>query len=336
MNLQVSTLKLVLTALLLTVGLFAPASSARQAAGVDEGHPQRKTVVVQLGAVDKEGQVVEGLKPEDLSVKVEGKPQSLISCSKMTEEPLHVVILLDASVSQERVLPFVQGATDRLAPALLTRGGSNDVAVVSFTGDAKVVQGLTADADAVRRAIASVEYLPPPDYVGGVIIAGRPRNIADTRAGTTAIWDALVAVCDEVFAQAKGGRRAVILVTDGVDTSSRIRLDKAVERLLREGVAVYSVGVGDEFSFEGVYKEPVRKVSERTGGRAIFPKPKKPEELPVAFEQIRRELLNSYALTFAAPVSRPDGKPLKLRVELVNPELRKRGVQLAYPQSLFD
>lgn len=323
-----------LAALLLAVGSFAPAASARQ---VDEdfGDPERDVVVVRLGAVDREGRAVEGLKPEDLRVTVEGQPQNLLFFSKQTEEPLHVVILLDASASQEGVLPFAQEAADRLVPALLTRGGPNDVAVVSFTGDAKVVQGLTADAAAVRRAIASVEFVPPPGYVAGGIIVGRPPRANDPamRAASTALWDALVGVCDEVFARAQPGRRAVVLVTDGVDTSSRLKSDKAVERLLREGVAVYGVGLGDEKSFDGVDRQAVRKVSERTGGRALFPK--KSRELPVAFEQIRRELLNSYALKFNAPATLRMGGPLKLRVELVNPELRRQGVQLAHPQSLF-
>ncbi|MDT5271818.1 MAG: hypothetical protein QOH49_4004 [Acidobacteriota bacterium] len=291
-------------------------------------------VSVSLGAVDKEGRAVEGLKSEDLRVTVEDAEQKGLSLSSRTEEPLHVVILLDASASQESVLPFAQEADDHLVPAILMRGGLNDAAVVSFTGDAKVVQGLTADAAAVRRAIASVEFVRPPGYIAGGIVVGRP-NMKDPamRAGSTAIWDALVAICDEVFAGSKAGRRIVVLVSDGVDTSSRVKSDKAIERLLREGVAVYGVGFADKSAFDPVDKGALRKVSERTGGRAIFPK--KAGDLPVAFEQIRRELLNTYALSFATPVQQRNGKPLKLSVELVNPELRRQGVQLAYPQSLF-
>jgi uncharacterized protein with von Willebrand factor type A (vWA) domain len=60
------------------------------------------------------------------------------------------------------------------------------------------------------------------------------------RAGSTAIWDALVAVCDDVLARAAEGRRAVVIFTDGDDTSSRTKQDKAVERLLRERCSVYS------------------------------------------------------------------------------------------------
>lgn len=327
-------LRLALTALLLTVGVFVPASRARQNDTKEIADPERARVVVPLSAVDKEGRPFEGLKPEDLRVTVEGLPQNVLSFSRQTDEPLHVVILLDASVSQEKVLPFAQEAADRFVPAILMRGGQNDAAVVSFTGDAKVLQGLTADAGAVRRAIASVEVVRPPGYLGGgVIVSGAPPNDPAFRAASTAIWDSLVGVCEQIFSRVSSGRRAVVLVTDGVDTSSRVKPDEAVERLLREGVAVYGVGITDESDFAQLDEGSLRKLSERTGGRALFPK--KNGDLPVAFEQVRRELLNSYALTLTAPATPGRGKPHKLRVELVNPQLRKQGVRLAYPQVLF-
>ena len=326
-----------LAALLLTCGVFAASAPARQAAAAETAGTGRARVVIQLGAVDREGRPVEGLKAEDLRVTIEGAAQEILSLTPRTSEPLHVVILLDASASQERVLPYAQGAADRLVPAILMRGRSNDAAVVSFTGDAKVVQGLTSDAEAVRRAIASVEVVLPPGYAGGsVVLTARPpkKNDPAMRAASTALWDALVGVCEKVFARAGQGRRAVVLVSDGVDTSSRVKSDQAFERLLRDGVAVYGVGLADQYAFDPVDRGAVRKLSERTGGRALFPK--KAADLPVAFEQIRRELLTSYALSFAPPAPRRDGRPLRVRVEVVNPELRRRGVQLAHPQALFD
>lgn len=325
-------MKSFLAALLLAAGAFAQPSSARQGPA-DTSGPR---VVVPVGAVDREGRPVEGLRAEDLRVTVEGREQKPLSFSPTKDEPLHVVIMFDASASQEGVLPTAREAAALLAPALLRRDGLNDVAVVSFTGEAKVLQGLTADAAAVRRAVASVEFVPPPGYLGaGVLVYGRPprRNDPAFRAGSTALWDSLVAVCDEVFARAGPGRRAVVLVTDGVDTSSGVKSDRAVERLLREGVAVYGVGIGDEKSFDGVDRPSVRRVAERTGGRALFPK--KTRDLPAAFEQIRGALLNSYALALEAPPAPREGRPPRLRVELVNPELRRQGVQLAHPQSLL-
>ncbi|MET0645490.1 MAG: VWA domain-containing protein [Pyrinomonadaceae bacterium] len=323
-----------LAALLLAAGVFAPAASARQGDAEDTAHTGRELVAVPVSAVDREGRAVEGLKPEDLRVTVEGQPQNLLFFLKRTEEPLHVVVMLDASASQELILPQVQPAAARFVSALL-RPGRDDAAVVSFAYEAKVVQGLTADAVAVGRAISSVRFVPPPGYVGGSIVLGKanPKDPA-FRAGSTALWDSLAAVCDELFARAQGGRRAVVIVTDGMDTSSDTKRDRAVEHLMRNGVAVYSVGVADEDYYGPVSEGGLREVSKRTGGRAVFPK--KPKDLPAAFERIRGDLLASYVLKFARPAVWRGGKPLRVRVELVNPELRKRGVQLAHPQNLSE
>ena len=308
---------------------FAPASSARQgAAGVqaDAG-----PVSVSLTAVDKEGRAVEGLKAEDLRLTVEGAEQKILSLSPRTEEPLHVVLMLDASASQERTLPAQKLAAAAFVSALL-RPGTDDAAVVSFTGDTEVVEGLTRDAEAVRRAVASVEFVPPMGYRGGGVIVGNPPSGAQP-AGSTAIWDSLVKVCDGVIAPARGGRRVVILFTDGVDTSSSTKRDKAVERLLREGVTVYSIGIGDSYSFEGVAEAELRNLSKRTGARAFFPK--KGTDLPKVFEQLRRELLASYSVALAPVAPKGEGKLNRLRVEVVNPELRGRGVELTYPQGFY-
>lgn len=335
MKAQLSNLKLLLTALLLTAAVSAPAASARQVPGDETAHPERPLVSVNLSAADKEGRPVEGLRAEDLRVTVEGQPQSLLFFSKRTEEPLHVVVMLDVSVSQERILPEVQPAAGHFILSLL-RAGRDDAAVVSFSDGAKVVQKLTGDATTAVRAVVSIKFVRPPGYLGaGVLVYGKPpkKNDPAGKVGTTALWDSLAEVCDELFAQTKAGRRAVVLVTDGVDTSSETKRERAFERLTRDGVAVYSVGIADEFSFDGVDKGALRKLSERTGGRAVFPKT--PKDLPEAFERIRQELLASYTLKFARPAAQP-GRPLKLRVEVVNPELRRRGVQLAHPQSLHN
>jgi Ca-activated chloride channel family protein len=333
---EISDLRFVLTPLvagLLLAAALAPASVARQdaAGGVGDARAEAGRVVVMLGASDREGRPFEGLKPEDLRVTVEGAESRIVSLARGSEEPLHVAVMLDASVSQERILPFAREATAQFFKGAL-RPGVDDAAVVSFTNRANVVQALTGDAGALRRAVVSVEVVVPKGYVpGGIVVGKLPRTGSDF-PGSTALWDSLAAVCGKVFAGAKGGRRAVVLVTDGVDTSSRSGADEAVERLLREGVAVYSVGVGDTKSFDGVEKDGLRKVSERTGGRALFPKDE--EHLADSFEQVRQELRSPYAVELA-PQTLKGGKLHKLRIEIVNPGLRKQGVELAYPRSLY-
>jgi VWFA-related protein len=294
--------------------------------------PARGQVAVSLSAVDKAGRPVEGLRAEDLRVTVGGAEQKVVSLTPRAEEPLRVVLMLDASASQEQVLRFARPAAMDLMRALL-RPGRDEAAVVSFTNEAEVVEGLTADLAALGRAVQAVEFVPPPGYVGGgIVILGRPPKGGPPPPGSTAIWDSLAEVCDGVLAPAKDGRRVVVLFSDGVDTSSRLKPDAAAERLVREGVTVYSVGIGDSKNFEGVVKDGLRKLSKRTGGRAYFPK--KVDDLVRTLGEIRAELLASYAVALAPAAPRAVGETPRLRVEVVNPELRRRGVELAHPQTL--
>ena len=336
MRFQLSTFKFALTlfvaALLLSAAARGGSAGAQEAAG---GGSVPGRVAVMLAAVDKEGRPFEGLRPEDLRVTVEGTEQKVASLTRAEGVPLRVAFLLDASASQERILPLARDVSAKLA-AMLLRPGVDEMAVVSFTGDPKLVQDLTDDPEALRRAFASVEFVPLKVPTGGGGGGGprRRQPPSDQRAVATAIWDSLVFVCDNPFARAKPGRRAVVLFTDGTDTASRTKLEKAVERLAREGVAVYSIGFADTFSFDEVEQGGLRKVSERTGGRALFPR--KWEDIPAAFQQVGYGLLSSYTLELAPQLLKGAGKASRLRVEVVNPGLRKRGLELAYPQAVYD
>ena len=100
---------------------------------------------------------------------------------------------------------------------------------------------------------------------------------------------------------------------------------------LRAEAVVYAVGIGDKENFDGVDEGALRKLAARTGGRAFFPK--KVEELPAILAQIRGELLSPYVVTFGAPDAKRDGSLRKIKLEVVNPELRRRGVRLLHPEA---
>ena len=107
------------------------------------------------------------------------------------------------------------------------------------------------------------------------MLVGTPPISGDNqaRAGSTAIWDAIWVTSREVLSESSDKtRRAIILLSDGVDTSSRLKLQEAVDSALKADAIIYAVGIGDSFSFEGVDEGSLRKISERTGGRAYFPR----------------------------------------------------------------
>jgi VWFA-related protein len=184
----------------------------------------------------------------------------------------------------------------------------------------------------VRAGIARIKLTVPAGYIGGGVIVsgrGRPLNVA----GSTALWDAVWVVSNEVMSRSLGtGRRALVVITDGEDTGSRVKLEEAVRSALQSEVVVYAVGIGDR-EYNGVNKGSLRKLAERTGGRAFFPK--QIGDLTDIFAQIQEELLSQYVLTFSTPNARRDGAHHKIEVELVSPALKKQGVQIAYPHGYF-
>ena len=128
-------------------------------------------------------------------------------------------------------------------------------------------------------------------------------------------------------------RRAIILLSDGVDTSSRLKLQEAVDSALKADAIIYAVGIGDSFSFEGVDEGSLRKISERTGGRAYFPRNE--DYLRSAFAQIQEDLRSQYLIAYSPSNKTKDGSFRKVQIDIVNPELKKQQLRLTYRQGYF-
>jgi Ca-activated chloride channel family protein len=286
-------------------------------------------------AVDKSKRFVTTLRQEDIRVLEDGVPQQVFTFQRETDRPLSLAILIDVSASQERTLPEEKSAAQRFVDTVI-RAAKDEVAVLTFTGDATLEQGLTGSAARVRRAIDRVEFTPPSGYIGGGVTVGTPPISGDNqaRAGSTAIWDAIWVTSREVLSESSDKtRRAIILLSDGVDTSSRLKLQEAVESALKADAIIYSIGIGDSFSFEGVDEGSLRKISERTGGRAYFPRNE--DDLRSAFAQIQEDLRSQYLVAYSPSNKTKDGSFRKVQIEVVNPDLKKQQLRLTYRQGYF-
>ncbi|MCA1620040.1 MAG: VWA domain-containing protein [Acidobacteria bacterium] len=286
-------------------------------------------------AVDKNKRFVTALKQEDIRVLEDGVPQQVFTFQRETDRPLSLAILIDVSASQERTLPEEKSAAQRFVDTVI-RQQKDEVAVLSFTGEATLEQGLTGSVARIRRAIDKVEFTPPSGYVGGGILVGTPPISGDnqSRAASTAIWDAIWVTSREVLAESSDKtRRAIILLSDGVDTSSRLKMSEAVDSALKADAIIYAVGIGDSFSFDGVDEGSMRKIAERTGGRAYFPRNE--DDLRVAFAQIQEELRSQYLIAYSPSNKSKDGSFRKVQIEVANPELKKQNLRLTYRQGYF-
>lgn len=294
-----------------------------------------EVVNVLFTAQDKNRRLLTELKEGDVRLYEDGEAQEMTAFYRQIDLPLSLAILIDTSASQERTLPDEKLAAKSFLEAVV-RPTKDEVSIVSFTGEATLEQGMTSNIARLRRAIDNVQFVPPSGYIGGGVIAGGTPPISGRNQmtqGSTAIWDAVWITSEEVLGPApEKTRRAIILLTDGVNTYGKKKLDEAVEAAQRSEAVIYSVGIGDNF-YNGVDEGALRKLSERTGGRAFFPRDER--ELRQAFDQIQEEMRSQYLIAYAPTNQKRDGSYRKIEIKLVNPELAKQKVVITHRQGYF-
>src|SRR5437016_2223045 len=286
-------------------------------------------------ASDKQKRFISTLKREDVRVLEDGVPQQIFTFQPNSDLPLSLAILIDCSGSEERTLPEEKAAARTFLEAVL-RADKDEAAIVSFTGEVTLEQGLTGNIGRLRRAIDDVRFVPPSGYMGGNVVLGGTPPISGTQqtlAGSTAIWDAIWATSNELLMEsAEHQRRAIILLTDGVDTISQVRMQEAINRALKADALIYAIGIGDRYQF-GIDEGSLKKITEGTGGRAYFPRNER--ELREAFAQIERELREQYLIAYSPSNKTRDGSYRRVTIEITNPELRKDNLRLTYRPGYF-
>src|SRR6185503_2093833 len=286
-------------------------------------------------AADKNKRFISTLKAEDIRVLEDGQAQEIFTFQQNIDLPLSLAILIDTSASEERTLLDEKEAARACLENVL-RPQRDEAAVVSFTGETTLEQGFTGSIDRLRRAIDHVEFVPPSGYIGGRVIVNGTPPISDANqnlAGSTAIWDAIWATSEELMVQsAEHSRRAIILLTDGDDTSSRMKIHDAVERAQKADAFIYAIGIGDRYQFN-VNEGDLRKIAERTGGRAYFPKHER--DLRDAFTQIQRDLREQYLVAYSPSNKARDGSYRKIEIQVVNPALKPQDLKLNYRSGYF-
>jgi VWFA-related protein len=168
-----------------------------------------------------------------------------------------------------------------------------------------------------------------------VVVNGTPpiSGTNQALAGSTAIWDAIWATSEELIStSAEHTRRAIILLTDGVDTSSRMKMQEAIERAQKADALIYAIGIGDRYTFN-VNEGALKKIAEKTGGRAYFPRHER--DLNDAFTQIQRDLREQYLVAYSPSNKARDGSYRKIEIQVTNPTQRQRDLKLNYRSGYF-
>ncbi len=309
-----------------------------------EENPQESDEVVRVEtnltsifftAADSSKRFINNLRKEDIQILEDGQPQEIFTFQQNLDLPLSIAILIDTSLSESRTLPDEKAAARSFVEAVM-RPDKDEAAIVSFTGDVTLEQGFTGNLDRLRRAIDRVEFVPPSGYIGGGVVVGGTPPISDQNqilAGSTAIWDAVWASSNDLLAaSADNVRRTIILLTDGEDTISQVKMHEAIERAQKADALIYAVGIGDSYQ-GGVDMGSLRKITEQTGGRAYFPRSE--SELRSAFAQIQRDLREQYLVAYSPSNKARDGSYRKIQIEVIDPELRKQKLKLNYRPGYF-
>ena len=280
-------------------------------------------------AMDKQHRFITTLRAEDLRVLEDGVPQTLFTFQRETNRPLALAFLIDVSRSQESTLPDEKAAARQFIEKVV-QSNKDQVAIVPFTGLAYLEQELTRDVLSVYRVLERVDVAVPA-YLG----AGRPLSgissgpglAAPPEEGTTAIWDAVALTSSNILSNAPGlRRRAIILLTDGLDTTSRLPQKEAINRALAAETVVYVIGIGSKR--EGVNRDALRELAEHTGGRAFFPDKK--FDLNAAFAEIEQELRTQYLIAYSSTNKKHDGSYRKITIEITTPDVKKEKLEIRH------
>jgi VWFA-related protein len=285
---------------------------------------------LQFDVLDENGNFFNGLKSSD--IQIVGLRD--LSLNLAADKSLEIMIMIDVSASQEKMLPREKKAAQTFINDFL-KADKDKISVVSFTGDVSLKQDLTNDFQRANDQIEKIKFIPPTGYVGGGIVVGQPSpNKKQTILGSTSIWDSLIKVL-EAFSKIRnnGSQRAILLISDGFNTYGENKIKEAITLSIRTKIPIYAIGIGDDY-YEGVDKKTLKKMTEETGGISIVPK-KKLEDLSQLLKTFEQSLRSNYEVNFTQDSLISKDKMQEMKIEIINPELRKRKLQIIQPTSVF-
>ncbi len=235
---------------------------------------------------DKSGQIVRNLTKSDFTVLENGKPQTIRYFSQESDLPLTVGLLVDTSLSQKRVLEDERAASYRFLDQVL-REDKDKAVIVQFDQAVVIRQGLTASHKELQDTLALLD-LPSAEQAAN--------------GSGTLLYDAVRTASIQVMRQ-RQGRKAFIVLTDGVDEGSEVTLTDAIEAAQRADTLVYSILFSDEsyyggLSIGGAGKRVLERLSRETGGG--FFAVTKQQTIQQIFDVIQEELRSEYSFGFVS------------------------------------
>jgi VWFA-related protein len=200
-----------------------------------------KVVNVLATVRDQHGQIIANLNKDDFTLEEDGRLQAIRYFSRETNLPLTLGLLIDTSMSQRRVLGAERSASYRFLDQVL-REDKDMAFVIHFDREVELLRDLTSSRKDLQAALSKLEM--PAGGRGG----GYPSGSRGRRGGGTMLYDAVLLASDELMKKQQG-RKAVIVLSDGVDTGSKVSLARSIESAQRADTLVYAILFADEEAY---------------------------------------------------------------------------------------
>ncbi|MCX6537323.1 MAG: VWA domain-containing protein [Acidobacteria bacterium] len=284
-----------------------PPQSGAFRSGVD-------VVSLNVTVTDPANRYVTDLTQDDFSVYEDGVKQDVTFFSR-TNLPLAVSLLVDTSASMDEKIATVRAAAGGFVAHLRPEDRTQ---LINFDSRVNVLLPFTSAHPDLDRAIASL-----------------------SAGGSTALYNAVYIALKELKKnQARSAdelrRQAIVLLTDGEDTSSLVSFEEVLDQTKRSETAVYAIGLRAQDSNIGkAYSEAeyvLRQLTTQTGGRVFFPETV--ADLPAIYNQIWQELSSQYLLGYSSKNPRRDGRWRRVVVRVERPGTSSRTKQGYYGPSL--
>src|SRR6202142_3254785 len=256
--------------------------------------------IVQLffNVKDKHGALIPHLTKDNFDIFEDGKPQTIKYFKAETDLPLTLGILIDSSGSQMRVLDMEKEVGASFLETTLRQ--KDEAFFISFDVEITLLQDFTNSVSRLRRALNEARI-----NTGGVGCSGGPIGpqgpipCSSTGQRGTALYDAVYLASHDEFSH-EVGRKAMILLTDGEDEGSRLKIKDAIEAAQKADAICYVLLIADRgfYGFGGYHGDSeMRKLTQETGGRVIEVG-NKIDKLRQAFDQIAQELRSQYNIGY--------------------------------------
>lgn len=285
-------------------------------------------VLLNVTVTDSYGHQATELVKDEFIVAEDGQRQDIASFV-ISSVPVNVVLMLDASGSVVSQINSLRAAAMHFVSQL---GPEDKISVIVFHTNIELIQDWTAKAEDVRHAL-SWRFKP------GMV----QTKQGSFDYGSTALYDALYSAADEQLAKVEG-RKAIILLTDGDDTSSKLTYEQALTAIVKSSSVIYVISKARAFINElNKYRGKASRVfgggsaqmadmmvgrferaealmtslSTRTGGRIFSPLEEK--EMKDVYAQVAHELKNQYIITYVPKNLEHDGRLRHVKVFLARP-----------------